>query len=132
MKYALIIDGVVGIPHPQNEADPEAVAIPDCVKLGDTTEDGVTFYRNGVLVPDPGYQIPVADLFRELTDAELATVLAIPFPRLSSSQMGVLVFMLRALAQTELSSLDPRVIGARQQFAAVLGADRISHLFRPR
>ncbi len=131
MRYATIEGGIVG----QATFEPRDGAVPihEAVQTGDTTPDnGVTFYRDGKLLLDPGYPIPVGDLFRELSDSELAAVIRIAFPQLLDAQIGILVFLFRAVAQTELSSIDPRVIAARTAFGPLLGADRIAHLFRQR
>ena len=132
MKWSLLDEsGVVIEPRPEREKLPGSVLLPDWVERGDRLQDGL-WYRGASVVQDPGYSIPVGEVFRDLTSDELRSILAIPFPSLSSGQIAVLEFVVRAVAQTELSSLDSRVIGARQQFASVLGEDRIAYLFRSR
>lgn len=132
-RWATVTGGVVGEPRPYAEREEGSVQIHDSVLRNDTTPDGgVTFYRDGVLVPDPGYPIPVGDLFKELSDVELASVLRLVFPAILDAQIGILVFLFRAVAQTELSSTDPRVVTARTAFGPLLGTDRITHLFRQR
>lgn len=133
MRSAVIVGGVVGQIRASSDAAPGSQTVPAYVQENDTTPDGgVTFYRAGQLLADTGYPIPVGDLFRDLTDAELASVLRIAFPTLTDAQVGALVFLFRCVAQTELSSIDPRVIAARTAFGPLLGADRIAHLFRQR
>lgn len=130
---ATIENGMVTNVRPSAEAGESDVNVGAHIRIGDTTPDnGVTWFRNGEPLVDPGYLIPVGEVFKELTSDELKTVLGNAFPGLTAQQMGVFEFIVRALAQTDLSSIDPRVIGARQQFSAVLGAERIAYLFRPR
>lgn len=130
---SIITGGVVGVPRPENEAAEGSVEVPDWVRAGDTTPDGgVTFYRDARLIIDPGYPIPVGDLFRELTDQEIQSICTLILTGPEPSRAPTLAFMFRAVAQTELSSIDPRVIAARTAFGPLLGADRIAHLFRQR
>jgi hypothetical protein len=79
-----------------------------------------------------GYPIPVGDLFRELTDQELQSICALILTGPEQSRVPTFTFLCRAMAQTELSSIDPRVIAARSAFGPLLGDDRIAHLFRQR
>lgn len=96
---------------------------------GDTTPDnGTTWFRNGVLLVDPGYDIPVADVLRRLRDDELATWLSLAFPGCNLPLAGALV---RVLAQTALHSQDPRVKAALPGFIAMFGAERVQELLAP-
>lgn len=138
MNKALIgEDGILRAIKPEAESEPGAVRVPWYSKDGDRSLDGGTSIQRWdgqewTAVADPGYPIPVGELFRELNDTELASVLRIVFPTLADAHVGVLVFLFRCVAQTELSSIDPRVIAARTAFGPLLGADRIAHLFRQR
>lgn len=132
-RWATISNGTVGEPRPYSEREPGSVKIHNAVQMGDRTLDGgITFHRDGKLLEDPGYAIPVGDLFRELTDQELQQICALILTGPETSRVPTFAFLFRAVAQTELSSVDPRVVAARVAFEPLLGADRIEHLFRQR
>jgi hypothetical protein len=77
MRYAVIENGVVGVPKPQAEAGVGAVQIPDHVTLGDTTPDGgVTFYRGGALVVAPLVPVTKLDIKSRVTSSEWAALKA--------------------------------------------------------
>lgn len=108
-----------------------AIECPAYVMHGDTIADG-KYYRNGVELTDPGYNIPIGELFVELTDAELNTIIATAFPAATAQQRGIIGFLFRAAAQTEIHSSNKRIPAARALFSALLGEERMNELFRQR
>jgi hypothetical protein len=129
MNYAWIKNG--SVENVTNTPVDGYTQVPDHVRSGDTT-DGVRFFRGGIEVTDQGFNIPVGDLFAELTDAELNTIISVAFPAATAQQRGLIGFLFRAAAQTEIHSANKRLPAARALFTALLGEGRMNELFRQR
>ena len=111
--------------------DQPGVLAPNNVEVGDTY-DGLNFYRDGKPVIDPGYNIQIGEMFTEITDAELDTLILFMFPAMTQPQRGAFAFTIRALAQVEIHSENPRLPKAKLLFKSILGETRMEQLFRER
>lgn len=132
--YAAIFDGKVedvtandGSWTPNNRNGVPYTECPDWVKTGDTFADG-KWFRDGVEIVEPEYEIPTGPLLEAITNAEFDTMLAFVFPEKTAQQRNVLQMLLRVCGQEKLKSQHPRVKGAHQVFSALLGEARVKEL----
>lgn len=125
MNYAIITDGVVGVPRPQAEADVGAVQIPYGVKQDDTTPDGgVTFYRNGQLVAKPPITWTALEFLMKFTDAQ-----KIMLYRAAATYDEPALLMMHLFTAQEVISNHPMTVAARAALLPMLGESETVRIF---
>lgn len=129
IKDAVVIDTVTtsGFQHPPRADGTEYTECPYYIQNGDTFTDG-KWFRDGAEIMEPEYEIPSGPLLEAITNDEFDTMLAFVFPDKTAQQRNVLQMLLRVCGQEKLKSQHPRVKGAHQVFAALLGDDRVKEL----
>lgn len=126
MRWAVINGGSVGVPRPEAEKEPGAVAIPDYVNQGDTTPDnGVTWYRGGEPLVPPPITWTALEFHEKFTQSQWRSLRALA----ENGNEDLKDLRDRLFTAQDVVSSDPRTLAARAALLAVLGEPETIRIF---